>query len=73
MDANGENETRVTNDASTFAQQPSWSPDGTSIVFSRLSPSGPPSVDLYSANLDGSNVVRLTTILGSENYPSFQR
>jgi hypothetical protein len=73
MDANGQNQARITNDASTFAAYPTWSPDGTTIVFSRLSSANPISVDLYRVNPDGSNIVRLTTIPGTDNFPSFQR
>jgi TolB protein len=57
MDANGANQTRLTNDPAVDGS-PAWSPDGTKVVFdSNRTGNG----DIYSMNADGTNVVRLTT------------
>jgi WD40-like Beta Propeller Repeat len=40
---------------------PSWSPDGTRIAFIRDAGCCPQSVDLYSADRDGSNLLKLTS------------
>lgn len=44
---------------------PSWSPDGTKLVFERIGDG------IYVASGDGSNAVRLTTYSGGAESPSF--
>ncbi|HMO00943.1 MAG TPA: hypothetical protein PKD59_16145, partial [Miltoncostaeaceae bacterium] len=56
MNADGSNQRRFTVDASTD-QQPTWSPDGTRLAWSsdRVG-----NFDIWSANLDGSDLRQLT-------------
>jgi hypothetical protein len=56
-DANGTNPVRLT-DAPGSDDSPSWSPDGSKIVFDSDRAGG--ARDIYAMNADGSNVVRLT-------------
>lgn len=51
-----------------FAFAPDWSPDGTRVIFCMFI-SG--QEDLYSANLDGSDVVRITSTEQFENAPDW--
>lgn len=53
MNADGSNQVRLTNDGSS--RHPSWSPDGTKIVFAT-------GFDIYLMNADGTNRFRLPTI-----------
>ena len=53
MDANGANQVAITNTPTIDENYPSWSPDGTAIVFSRDG-------DIYKASPDGANLTRLT-------------
>jgi Tol biopolymer transport system component len=57
--ADGSGVTRLTDDPD-WDGEPSWSPDGTKIAFSRTNPSDLNS-DIYVMNAaDGTNVTRLT-------------
>jgi hypothetical protein len=67
MDANGANQTRITNNA-LADQFPTWSPDGMKIAFERGS--GCPRFsdctrnDVYTMDADGTNEVNLTSDVG---------
>jgi Tol biopolymer transport system component len=64
---------RLTSKATTPASQPSWSPVGTEIVFTRgdTSTSGVPS-HVYRMDADGSNVTRLTNFAwGKDLWPTW--
>lgn len=47
---------------------PAWSPDGRSIAFSRLVDGN---LDIYTINVDGTNLQRLTTALGQDTLPTY--
>jgi Tol biopolymer transport system component len=56
MDANGENQQRLTDNAAQD-WRPAWSPDGTKLIF----PSGGDiNLQLFIINADGSNLLQLT-------------
>jgi Tol biopolymer transport system component len=55
---------RIVLNGSVDAHAPDWSPDGKKLVYH--APSGR-ATDLYTSNMDGSNVVRLTNNLKSSN------
>jgi Tol biopolymer transport system component len=59
MNADGTGQTRLTNNTAAD-ESPSWSPDGTKILFNS-SRDNPMSSALYIMNADGSNQTRLTT------------
>jgi len=65
VDADGTGQTRLT-DNPTWDYDPSWSPDGTKIAFSRAPRTDIPGAgrygksDIYVMNTDGSALVRLT-------------
>ncbi len=47
---------------------PAWSPDGEKIAFSRNVDGN---VDIYTVNIDGSNLQRLTTATGNDSVPAW--
>jgi len=53
-----------------FASQPSWAPDGQSIVF-RTDRRDPTNADLWIIGADGSNLRPLVQTQGNERYPTF--
>ena len=57
MDADGSNQTNVSNSPSTYESSPSWSPDGKKIVC--VSGTGTSS-EIWTMNADGSNKKRIT-------------
>lgn len=60
MNADGSNPINLTNNPK-FDSSPSWSPDGTKIVFSRkLDVAAPYTSDIYIMNADGTGVVNIT-------------
>jgi Tol biopolymer transport system component len=59
MDTDGSNQTRITNNSSQDLM-PYFNPQGTKIVFVRISSGSPPSGDVYIMNADGSNQTNLT-------------
>jgi len=70
MDIDGSNLRRLTQISSANDNFPSWSPDGTQIVFNSGSPRG--GFDLYVVDTDGMNLHWLTDYLGVEFEPSWQ-
>jgi hypothetical protein len=68
MNADGSNQTRLTNNAA-HEQDPTWSPDGTKIAFATTRDG---IFKVYSMNVDGSNQTRLTNTGGNEVDPSWQ-
>jgi Tol biopolymer transport system component len=65
----GSNWSQLTN--STYDSQPNWSPDGTMIAFQsdRADPGN--NYDIFRMMADGSNVVRLTHLAGTDAHPSW--
>ena len=69
MDAVGGNQINLTNN-STFDGEPSWSPDGSKIAFSRVTDG---IRDIYVMGADGSNLTRLTFSSGHDSYSHWGR
>jgi TolB protein len=62
MNADGSNQHLLLSDPSYIAVLPSFSPDGSNIVFSRCTISGFFQCAIYRVNADGSNVTAITPI-----------
>jgi dipeptidyl aminopeptidase/acylaminoacyl peptidase len=60
MDADGTNQTNLTNTPDTNEDQPAWSSDGTRIAFTSDQDEVPPFTDIWVMNSDGSNQTNLT-------------
>jgi hypothetical protein len=58
-DSNGQNVRRVSGDG--FAAVPSWSPDGASLAFVKAEPDDPRVWNLWTVNLQSSEIRRLTS------------
>ena len=69
MDANGANQTKITNDPACCAFAPKWSPDGTKIVFQRSARDLGTSVFVMDTN--GANLVRLTDPGETNSWPAW--
>ena len=70
MNADGTNQTNVTNNIKEDSS-PSWSPDGSKIVFSS-DIDGQSGYNIYVMDIDGSNITRLTTNNDAyDQYPSW--
>ena len=69
MDTNGENPIRLT-DHRASDQNPTWSPDGTQIMF-RSNRDDYKSSELYVVNVDGSKLLRLTNSPGDDWHPAW--
>jgi TolB protein len=67
MDANGSNQTRLTNNLNQDSQ-PSFSPDGTKITFTSFRDGN---FEIYVMDADGSNQTRLTNDPAIDTDPSF--
>jgi len=65
MDSDGSNENTIINSYESEEGYPSWSPDGTKIVFSAYSSYKEVS-DIYTMNIDGNNLIHLTNNEGSD-------
>jgi TolB protein len=68
LDVNTGDVTRLTN-APGGDETPSWSPDGTKIVFSSERAGGTPHI--FVMNADGSGVKQLTSGLKADSMPKF--
>jgi dipeptidyl aminopeptidase/acylaminoacyl peptidase len=68
MTSTGLNVTPLT-DTPEQNSEPSWSPDGTRIVFTSRRDGGDP--EIYVMNADGSNEVRFTTRSGTDEQPTW--
>ena len=70
MNADGNNRTRLTNN--TIADgQPSYSPDGTKILFAAGDAMNPNGIEIYVMNADGSNRVQLTSNNVTDGFPAW--
>ncbi len=58
----------LTDDHVRSAADPVWSPDGTRIAFSGLEQGNQ---DIYLIDVDGTNLIRVTTHEGTDQYPSW--
>ena len=70
MDANGLNRNNLSQDARADDSNPSFSPDGTKIVFTKDGHDGAGS-EIFVMNADGTNPTNLTNIKGSDYHPAF--
>ena len=68
MDADGQNQTRLTNTPAASDLQPAFSPDGTRIAFSSDRDGDR---EIYVMDADGANPTRLTTSAGNDSQPVF--
>ena len=67
MDADGSNQTRLTNNPASDAQ-PAWSPDGTKIAFNSDRDGN---FEVYVMDADGSNQTRLTNNPADDGGPAW--
>lgn len=72
INPDGSAETRLTYNSSDWDVSPSWSPDGTKIIYSSL-PYPTKDHDIYVMNSDGSNKTRLTSSSMHETNPVFSK
>lgn len=68
MDADGANQRRVTFH-SKYADSPAWSPKGDWIAYHSMSQNG--KFDIWMISPDGSDPVQITSIAGSNEYPTW--
>lgn len=69
MDADGSAQTRLTSGATAFSSgAPSWSPDSRTLVFEATRDGD---AELYSMNIDGAGLARLTSNAGSYVHPTW--
>ena len=69
MDADGSNQTNLTNTPGTNEGQPAWSSDGTRIAFTSDQDEVPPFTDIWVMNADGSNQTNLTPTVDNPETP----
>ena len=67
MDANGSNQTRLTNSTSAN-YYPTWSPDGSKIIFSSTINDND---DIYVMNADGTGLTQLTNDTAADGDPNW--
>jgi dipeptidyl aminopeptidase/acylaminoacyl peptidase len=67
MNTDGTSQTNLTNDGA-FDREPSWSPDGSKIVFSTNRDGN---YEIYAMNADGSSQLRLTNQAGIDAFPIY--
>src|SRR5215204_5529488 len=73
MDADGTNQTNLTNTPDSNEGQPAWSSDGTSIAFSSDQDEVSPFRDIWVMDADGSNPTNLTpTAPGADNFDEYR-
>lgn len=70
MNADGSNQTNLSNAPAVSDSAPVWSPDGSQIAFSRGNGNGSPNQGIYLMNADGSLQVNLTQT-ESDGFPSW--
>ena len=68
INTDGSNRINLTNTPSLYEEHPSWSPDGTKIVFTK-NPGG--GTEIYTMLADGSDITRLTNVSGSDGQASW--
>jgi Tol biopolymer transport system component len=68
MNTDGTNQTNISNDDDRWDAFPSWSPDGTKIVFTARRGGNH---QIYVMNTDGTNPTRLTNNDAEDEYPSW--
>ena len=75
IDIDGTDETQLTFNTVTMDRDPTFSPDGTTVVFSSDRAIGsaqhPAQCDLWKMDADGSNIEQLIDLGGSEEEPKF--
>jgi Tol biopolymer transport system component len=69
MDANGENQTRVTNDPNFASHNPQWSPDGEQITYWRLPATAPGPTTIWVMNSNGSDNHQISS--ATDPHPDF--
>lgn len=71
MNADGSDQERLTFTSEAYAedQYPEWSPDGTKIIFTSFRDNK--SWDIYTINIDGTGLTRITDTVENENKPEF--
>jgi Tol biopolymer transport system component len=60
-----------TNGSQYFAKEPTWSPDGTRILFVMYLASQGMQPDLFTMNPDGSHLIQITDTPVTENFPNW--
>ena len=70
MDADGSNQTNLTNAPTAFDLAPAWSPDGTKIAFAS-SRDGSSNLEIYVMDADGDNQTNLTNNAATDTNPAW--
>ena len=68
MDADGANQRRLTFHGK-YADSPAWSPRGDRIAYHSMSENG--NFDIWMIGPDGSDPVQITSLAGSNEYPTW--
>ena len=69
MNSDGSNVRKITDEI--YIEYPAWSPDGKQIAFMSPVPFGSDNYEIFTINVDGTNLTRLTDSPGPDDWPAW--